>query len=266
MCAVPIGDDGDITQRVRDVLARCPVILCEDTRVTHALLARLGIRNQQQLQRMDHYQERRSLNGLDRAIACGDVALVTDAGSPGVSDPGAMVVRHARQQGYAVHILPGPSALTAFITGCGVSLAAFYFGGFMPKSTAMGTAIDTVVHQGRVGIWYESPKRIQQVIGYCCEHWPTVHMVMAKELTKPYSTFIEGNPSEMDRLIAAMDTRGEWVIMIDARRVAIDPAIAVIGIANTLKEAGLSGAQVKAIAHLLDCRKNALYNAYNTLG
>ena len=161
VCVVPIGHDGDISHRVRDCLTTVPVIFCEDTRKTALLLKRLGIFLSQSLYRMDSHQESRSLVGFDRMISNGDVAGVTDAGAPGISDPGAGLVAHARRASILIKILPGVSSLSAFISGCGVSFSSFYFGGFLLKKiSSLRRVIDACIAEQHVGIWFESPRRI----------------------------------------------------------------------------------------------------------
>ena len=242
------------------------MILCEDTRVTKSLLKRLGILSDQQLFRMDQYQEKRSFSSFDRAIVSGDVAYVTDAGSPGVSDPGASLIAYAREQGVSIKIVPGPSSLTAFISGCGRLFSEFYFGGFLPrKVTDMGRAMDRVIESSSIGIWFESPKRIMTVADYLFKQWPEVIVVFAKELTKPYETFFCGKMSDVYSTIHSGDHRGEWVLMVDAREHPLDYSEYRQRVAKTMKDVGLSAKQVKAMAPLFDCPKNELYDIFQAL-
>ncbi|MGC6366691.1 MAG: 16S rRNA (cytidine(1402)-2'-O)-methyltransferase [Candidatus Marinamargulisbacteria bacterium] len=266
VCAMPIGNLQDTTHRVFDVLANVPTIFCEDTRVTKLVLQRLGILSGQSLVRMDQYQEKRSLNSFDSAIQAGDVAFVTDAGSPGVSDPGGLLVAHARETGVPVVLLPGPSALATFISGCGVLLNDFYFGGFLPKKEGdLYKALQTIIEKNQVGIWFESPKRITSFCAAIADINPTIQIVVAKELTKAHEQFVSGSAKEVLQKILSMDCRGEWVVMVDSRLIKRDNSEEIRAIASDLNAVGLTGKQVKALAHLFDCKKNELYDVFQAL-
>ena len=161
---------------------------------------------------MDSHQESRSLVGFDRMISTGDVAYVTDAGAPGISDPGAGLVAHARRASISIKILPGVSSLSAFISGCGVSFSSFYFGGFLPKKiSSLRRVIDACIAEQHVGIWFESPRRILSLINDLNDRWPALHVVFAKELTKSHEAFFSGIVSEVHLLLNNTDLRGEWV-------------------------------------------------------
>ena len=263
---MPIGNAKDISQRAFDTLASVSTIFCEDTRVTKTALQQWGILNQQTLTRMDQHQEKRSLTRFDAAIQLGDVAFVTDAGSPGLSDPGGILVAHARTTGVPVVLLPGPSALATFIAGCGVLLNDFYFGGFLPKKEVeLRKILQSVLIKNQVGIWFESPKRIVAFCSIMADINPNTHVVIAKELTKDYEKFIRGSASEVHQKVVTMDCRGEWVVMVDARSYKHDDSERIHGIATDLKNADLTGKQVKALAHLFDCKKNELYDKFQAL-
>tara|TARA_A100001015_G_scaffold266508_1_gene315792 strand:- start:1850 stop:2662 length:813 start_codon:yes stop_codon:yes gene_type:complete len=266
VCSLPIGHQQDITHRVRDCLTTVNVIFCEDTRVTKRLLQQMGIFKSQQLIRMDQYQEKRSLDIFDRMATDQDVAYVSDAGAPGLADPGALLVAHARSQAIPVHILPGASALTTFISGCGCLFSDFYFGGFLPKkqSDAM-SKLDFVIASRMVGIWFESPKRVLGIVEMLYRFHPDLPVVFAKELTKPHDAFFVGTVAQISNQLSSVMIKGEWVFMIDARHYIIDQTPQYKAIATALKVAELSGKQVKQLAPLFDCKKNDLYEYYQQL-
>ncbi len=266
ICSLPIGNDDDITYRIKACLARIPAIFCEDTRVTHLLLKRLDILGQQQLLRMDQHQESRSFAQFDRLIQTGDVAYVTDAGAPGLSDPGAGLVAHARSKGVSIEVLPGPSSLTAFISGCGVLFSSFYFGGFLPKKTNdIQRSFEAVMNQKTVGIWFESPKRLLATLSLLSQQDPTVPVVLAKELTKPYAAFFSGTVETVLALVSTEIIKGEWLIMVDARQIVTQTPNRYVDIAHALKSADLTARQVKQLAPLFDCKKNELYDYFQQL-
>ena len=205
---MPIGNAKDISQRAFDTLASVATIFCEDTRVTKALLQQWGILNQQTLTRMDQHQEKRSLSSFDAAIQMNDVAFVTDAGSPGLSDPGGLLVAHARAIGVPVILLPGPSALATFIAGCGVLLSDFYFGGFLPKKDGE-LAKACMPYKKSCGYLVRIPERIALFVPPL-QILIRIPVVIAKELTKEYEKFIRGSASEVHQKVVTMDCRGEW--------------------------------------------------------
>ena len=255
-----------MTVRVQKKLSEVRTILCEDTRVTKQMLNRLGLWDSQQLIRMDQYQEKRSFSAFDRAIKDGDVAYVTDAGSPGLSDPGAGLVYYARKHNITVTVLPGVSSVTAFISGCGRLFSEYYFGGFLPKKHSdLGNVLSSVIDQQAVGIWFESPKRILRLSDYLKEEYPNVPVVFAKELTKDHEAFFSGLANDVNAQLHLADVRGEWVVLIDARGIAVDHSKYRKKLAITMKDAGLSAKQVKLLAPLFDCPKNELYDIFQDL-
>jgi 16S rRNA (cytidine1402-2'-O)-methyltransferase len=261
ICGLPIGDLDDITVRVLACLRSVSAIFSEDTRVTRILLNQLSANLGQGLNRMDAFQEKRSLAAFDAAILKGDVAYVTDAGSPGISDPGAVLVAHARKAGIAVKVCPGPSAVSAFVSGCGVAFNSFYFGGFLPKKEcAMRSEIDGHIYRRQVSIWFESPRRIEGVMSYLNDVWPTLFVVVAKEITKPHERFFYGEASHVYSDIIRADLRGEWIFLVDSRAQTIP--LNYIEIARACKDAGLSARQVKALAGWFNCKKNELYDTF----
>ena len=137
------------------------VIFCEDTRVAKQFLIEQGIWTQQKLIRMDQFQEKKSFSRFDEFIEQHDVAYITDAGSPAVSDPGALLVDYARDLNINVKVLGGISAITVFLSGAGILMNEFAFGGFFPRKDGdINHALSLVVKSKSVQIWFESPKRI----------------------------------------------------------------------------------------------------------
>lgn len=263
ICAVPIGHDDDISFRVHRILRQVKTIMCEDTRVTGLLLKRLGILDAQLLVRMDQYQEKQSFSAFDKAIKEGDVAYVSDAGSPGLSDPGAGVVQYARKHNISVTILPGVSSVTAFISGCGLLFSEYYFGGFLPKKyTELVQSLAAVVDQKAVGIWFESPKRILRLSDHMKDYFPKMPVVFAKEITKEFEAFFSGSAEKVHAQLYLSDIRGEWVVLIDARRYVVDHSEHQKKLVVAMKDAGLSSKQVKLLAPLFDCPKNELYDIF----
>lgn len=263
VCAIPIGHVGDMTVRVRSCLMNTAVIFCEDTRQAQACLLAQGIWTNQRLIRMDQHQEKASFVQFDRCIATESVAYMTDAGSPAVSDPGAMLVAHARRMAIPVVTLPGPSALTAFLSGAGVLCHSFHFGGFFPRKLGdQDRQYDARITRQEVGIWLESPHRIVATIQRLSARYPSVEVVLAKELTKPHERYIFGTAMAVHSTLQSMDVRGEWIMMVDARSYVTDEQTRYNTVAKELKKIGILPKQIKPLSGVLSLNKNQLYEAY----
>jgi 16S rRNA (cytidine1402-2'-O)-methyltransferase len=263
---VPIGHVDDTTIRVQGCLNSVPAIACEDTRVTQQLLRALKVGHGPELFRMDQYQEKRSFHMFDRYITEGDVAYVSDAGSPGLSDPGALLVDYCYSNGISVQVLPGVSSLSAFISMSGCLINDFMFGGFLPKTErALTLAVDKVVANNQCSIWFESPKRIEATLAIVAAVYPQLSVVVAKEITKPYERVLRGAAEDVCDQLKDTDCRGEWVVMLDAREWTHSNEQQCKDVAQVCLDAGLTGKQVKMMAPLVDLPKNELYHQFQQL-
>lgn len=252
--------------RVKTVLKETAIIFCEDTRVTKSCLMSHGIWADQQLVRMDQYQEKHAIHRFDQFILNQNVAYVSDAGTPTISDPGALLVAHARHLSVPVVLLPGPSALTAFMAGAGILCTSFYFGGFLSKKSGDRDAILTsIIDQKLVGIWFESPKRILTTILAIQSIDPLLPVVVAKEITKPHERFFSGGVADVYTALSVHNLRGEWVFLVDARHHQSDDMTGYHQRALQLKDIGVSGKQVKQLAPLLNMNRNKLYEMFQEL-
>jgi 16S rRNA (cytidine1402-2'-O)-methyltransferase len=215
--ATPIGNLGDVTARSLEVLRGADVIAAEDTRVTRGLLAHFGIRGK--LVAVHAHNEARGAEALVRQIAGGkSVALVTDAGTPGVSDPGAAVVARVREAGYRVVPIPGASALTAALSASGVAFEGVVFAGFLP---ARGSERSARLLELAAGPWaialFESPHRIARTLEDLHAAFGDRDIVIARELTKRFESIVRrplGGAAEWvqedpDR------ARGEFVLVLE---------------------------------------------------
>jgi 16S rRNA (cytidine1402-2'-O)-methyltransferase len=222
--ATPIGNLEDLSFRARQALAEAEVILCEDTRRTGQMLAALGI--SKRLERLDaHADAQRITEVLDRLEAGGSFALVSDAGTPGVSDPGALVVSQARARGIVVTPLPGPSAVTTLLSVSGFKQTIFTFRGFFPRKAGERDKELALVQESAtrglsaISVWYESPERISEVLALLAAKQPDVSVVVAKELTKLYERIFAGIAHEVSvavaKEIAAQGARGEWCFAVE---------------------------------------------------
>ena len=263
-CSVPIGNDDDITIRVKQQLHITPTIACEDTRVTKQLLKRLGIWQNQSLIRLDqHTENNQNWAWLASALLLGPVSVVSDAGTPGINDPGAKCMAHCIAHHIPIELLPGVSALTAIMTLSTRPITNLSFKGFFPRQHAqIIDAITWTVQQQCHCVWFESPKRLLKTIQQIATQTPSAQLTLAKELTKPHQKILCGTAAQCAEELAAIDCRGEWVIMMDGASVPADAIVNVTAIAIDLKQAGLTAKQVKAVAKHMACQKNELYTAF----
>ena len=214
LVATPIGNLEDITLRALRVLRECDVVAAEDTRRTGQLLKHFGI--EKPLVSCFAFNEaRRSEEILERLRRGERIALVTDAGSPGISDPGERVVRAARAAGLRVEPVPGPCALVAALTASGLPTDEFHFLGFLPhKSGQRRRQLEALQQVPGTLVLYESPYRIEKLLGELNAVFPTRTIVLARELTKKFEEFSSGLPAELLALATRKTMKGEFVVLI----------------------------------------------------
>ena len=214
LVATPIGNLEDITLRALRTLKECDVIAAEDTRRTGQLLKHFGLAKPM-ISYFQFNEARRSEEILDRLGRGEKVALVTDAGSPGISDPGERVVRAARANGFRVESVPGPCALVAALTASGLATDEFHFIGFLPhKSGQRRKQLEALNAFAGTLILYESPYRIEKLLGELGEIFPQRPVVLARELTKKFEEFLRGTPAELLEQIKSRSLKGEFVVLI----------------------------------------------------
>ncbi len=211
--ATPIGNLGDITVRAAEVLARCDVIACEDTRVTAKLLHHLGLRKV--MWRYDDHSGERERTKLLEAMQAQAVALVSDAGTPLISDPGYRLVRDARERGISVTSLPGASAAIVGLTLSGLPNDRFLFAGFLPgKDKARADALAELSGIPATLIFYETAPRLAKSLQAIGQSLPGREVAVARELTKRFEECRSGSPEELIAHYAAHPPKGEIVLMI----------------------------------------------------
>jgi 16S rRNA (cytidine1402-2'-O)-methyltransferase len=213
--ALPIGNAADITIRALWLLSRMNVIAAEDTRVTRPLLTRFGIDTP--LVAAHQHNEREAAQQLIERLARGErVALVTDAGTPGVSDPGARVVRAALDAGYRVLPVPGASSAIAAISAGGLAPGPFRFVGFLPTGKVeRERTLRTLASEAAPFVLFEAPHRVRQLLELMSAVLePARRVVLARELTKKFETIEVHRAADLRALGA--DERGEYVVLVDA--------------------------------------------------
>lgn len=265
--ATPIGNMGDVSPRARQTLAQVDAVAAEDTRVTAQLLSLLGIR-QPLIATHAHNERAAALTILEKLRDGKSIALVSDAGTPAVSDPGAVVVREVAAAGFPVVPVPGPSALIAAISASGLVEGAFHFAGFLPsKGGARRKALAAALDHAESVVLFEAPHRIESLLEDIVELGDALRpCCVARELTKRFESFYRGSV-EVVRDIVQADThgkRGEFVVVLGAKPEDLDaPLMCRVNpfeLLDGLLEHLPNKAAVKLVADTTGAPKNALYD------
>lgn len=209
----PIGNLGDLTQRAIDVLQSCDLVACEDTRRTGGLLKHLDI--DKPLQRFDDHASEAAAERVLQALAQGQtVAYCSDAGMPGVNDPGFELARLAREAGARVLVLPGPSAVTLAVVASGLPNHAFSFLGYLPsRGEPRRTFLLKIAGREETTVVFETPHRIHETLAELTEILPDREIALGRELTKLHETWYRGIPAEVQKQLGS-EHRGEMVLVI----------------------------------------------------
>jgi len=216
LVATPIGNLEDITLRALRTLKECDVVAAEDTRRTGQLLKHFAI-SKPLLSYFQFNEARRSEEILERLKQGQKIALVTDAGTPGISDPGERVVRAVLTAGLRVEPVPGPSALVTALTASGLGTEEFHFIGFLPhKSGQRRRKLESLRGVEGTMVLYESPYRIEKLLTELGEVYPGRQVVLARELTKKFEEFLRGTPAGLLETLRTRSLKGEFVVMIGA--------------------------------------------------
>ena len=213
--ATPIGNLEDITYRAVRVLREASLIACEDTRHTRMLLDHYGIQKPT-VSYHEHNEMERAPELVARMLAGESVALVADAGTPLVSDPGYRLVKAAILSGIPVLPIPGPSAALAALAGSGLPTDAFHFGGFLPhKPGARARVLEALAGEEATLVFYEAPHRILEALAAIEEALGPRPVVVARELTKVHEEFLRGTAGEIRAALTAREAvKGEFTILI----------------------------------------------------
>lgn len=257
--ATPIGNLGDITLRALAVLARADVIYCEDTRHSRTLLQHFGIRASLKSYH-EHNAAAQRPRIMDELTTGGRVALVTDAGTPLISDPGYKLAREALDRGFNVVSLPGASAVMCALASAGLPTDAFHFAGFLPpKSAARQARLAQLRGIDATLVFYEAPSRVNEALGDLNAVLGARPAVVARELTKLHEEIQRGSLADLADQFAEQAARGEYVILVGPPEEfeASDAAIqAALG--DALQDMRLKDA-AKAVSDALGVPRNRVY-------
>ncbi|WP_226017309.1 16S rRNA (cytidine(1402)-2'-O)-methyltransferase [Novosphingobium sp. FKTRR1] len=257
--ATPIGNLGDISRRAIETLSACALIACEDTRVTGKLLHHLGIKRP--MRRYDDHAGDDARERLLGDIAQLPVALVSDAGTPLISDPGYRLVRDARARGLNVVSIPGPSALITALTLAGLPTDRFLFAGFLPsKEKARADTLAGLAAVPATLVFYETGPRLVDALHAVAQALPGREIAVARELTKLHEECRSGTPEALTAHYTAHPPRGEIVLLAGPPPPAAAPEADVVDAALRLALATMSTSQAAAsVSRALGLDRKALY-------
>lgn len=213
--STPIGNLEDITLRAVKILAGVDLIAAEDTRTTKVLLTRYNI-SKPMISYFSHNERRRSAELLERLEGGASVALVTDAGTPGISDPAHVVITEALAKGIPVVPIPGPSAFLASLVVSGLPTDRFVFEGFLPLKKGRRTKLEKLKTEERTIVLYESPHRVLKTLGELLESLGDRDVAVAREVTKKFEEVMRGKLSKVLSDMSKRQPRGEYVIVVSS--------------------------------------------------
>ncbi len=261
VCATPIGNLRDVTLRVLDALREADVVLCEDSRRTQILLDRYEIRAKRLVSVHRHNEARRVVELLPLLGAGETHALVSDAGLPGVNDPGGRLVTAALAEGIPVTVLPGPSAVETALVASGLAAAEYRFLGYLPRRAA---ELDALWDEARdwtyAAVGFESPKRLAHSLARLARADAGRPVAVCRELTKRFEEVVRGTAAELAAQFEAAPRKGEVTIVLapaSERPVGLDSAVAAV--AELVLAGAARRAAVDVVARLAGAPRNELY-------
>ncbi len=263
LIATPIGNLGDLSPRAVDELTHAESVACEDTRRTGALFAHFGIPHAPFIVCNEHTEAAASAEILRRLDGGQTVALVSDAGTPAVSDPGTRVTRAVIEGGHVVRSIPGPSAVLVGLTVSGLASDRFCFDGFLPRKGAeRKQRLSELATEHRTSVLFEAPHRLVRTIddlerGLGGDR----QIVLARELTKRYEEVWRGNLTDARAHVAAVEPRGEYVLIVDGAAVTIHTDDEITEALRHEFEGGASHRDaVSAVVELTGAKKRQVYD------
>src|SRR5258708_4530482 len=221
--ATPIGNLSDIPRRALEILKDVDLIAAEDRWHSGILLKHYQI-HKPLISYHEHNEAMRTAQLVERLAAGEKIALITDAGTPGLSDPGARLIRECIKRELPFTVIPGPSSIATALVGSGFSAEKFFFGGFLPnKSGRRERELRAAVARGETSIFFESPYRLTKTLKACIDILQDRHLCVARELTKKFEEFRRGTAAELLAHYEARPAKGEIVLLIQGAAVSKPP-------------------------------------------
>lgn len=266
VCATPIGNLKDVTLRVLDALRTADLVAAEDTRVTRKLLAHYSI-SAPLVSFHARNEKRRTPELLAKLESGATVAVVSDAGTPGISDPGHRLIRASIDAGIPVEVLPGPNAALTALVASGLPADVFTFAGFAPRRPGPRRRFfEDLVAAGHTFVLYESPHRIVGTLADLAEVCPTCGVAVARELTKVYEEIVRGDAAAVAGEVAGKQPRGEYVVVASPpapspAKVPPDPESTVEQVANLERDGVDRKEAMRQVARRLGLSRRDVYDA-----
>jgi 16S rRNA (cytidine1402-2'-O)-methyltransferase len=258
VCPTPIGNLEDVTLRVLSALREADLIACEDTRRTRVLLDRYGVAGEL-VSYHEHNERERAAELVRRMQGGANVALVSDAGMPLVSDPGFVLVQACVAAGLAVEVLPGPSAALAALVASALPAERWRFRGFLPRKRG---ELEQAFRASETLVAFESPKRVADSLGVLAALDPQRPVAVCRELTKLHEEVVRGSAAELAQRYAATPPRGEVVLVVGAAPAQAPPLEPALDALRRLVDAGAKPRPAASVvAELTGVPANALYRA-----
>ncbi len=212
----PLGNLEDISERAKKTLAACDFIIAENPSTTHKLMRLLNLEKKEIVQFADH-NEQLVLDKYLARLKTENACMVSDAGTPGISDPGFRLVRACREEGVEVVAIPGPNAAVTALSASGLPTDRFLFVGFLPKTEhKVNELLELAKNSEATLVAYESPQRIMKTLGYIEKGFPAVKVVVARELTKMHEEYLQGTPAQiLEQLGQKSSIKGEITLLIN---------------------------------------------------
>jgi 16S rRNA (cytidine1402-2'-O)-methyltransferase len=259
VCATPIGNLDDVTLRVLEELRSAAVILCEDTRHTRVLLDRHGLSGPKLLSYHEHNEAKRTAELLPRLEAGERMALVSDAGMPGISDPGARLIEAARELGVGVTVLPGPTAVATALVASGFPAARYQFVGFLPRAAgALASLWEELASWPHPVVAFESPQRLPASLRSLAGFQPDREVAVCRELTKKFEEIVRGSAAVAAERFAR-PPKGEITLVLGPGSAEADIGPALDAVAELVSTGVPRRRAADVVARLTGSSRNELY-------
>ena len=215
--STPIGNLGDISLRAKETLEACDAVICEDTRVAGKLLTLLGLPKKELISFHSFNEHQKLMSLLSRLKGDEHLALISDAGTPGISDPGYLLISAAQEEGIKVEVVPGPAAFLAALSVSGLPIHHFVYLGFLPLKKGRKALLESLKQEERTVVFYESPHRLQRTLSELAEilsEQPERPLVLCRELTKMHEEVIRTTIGKLKETVSSLTIKGEFCVVL----------------------------------------------------